>query len=663
MGGTDAGAPAADASPDQQMPTPIEASPSKSQGYPIQAMELETDMCFEVMARADCEGTQFASEECQWFHFGLRGRALPRKTKLRFHILGLSRFKRLQTTRLVTGQLLTDGLQPVFWTVLTGWQLVRGEIGMLRLPDGMLAFTFEHTMMQPLAADQELYFALTFPFPLSRIYSHLDGALHRLAEGSAYVHREQLTTSLGGHPIELVTLTRRSHRSAQRQPALPDLIPEETQRPWLFPGRRAIFISARVHPGETPASYMLEGLLDFLASGNHEATELLRNYVIHVIPVLNPDGVAFGHHRLDMRGENLNRVYGKATLVHHPAIVAAEQACLCAHEHQGGLRIYLDLHAHSNRRGAFLLADAGRDAEARLFGWALGRHCNIFEYSQSDFSESKRGTGKSTMAKLTGNPLCYTVECHYIRGHHSSEPFGPTAWRRLGAALPRALLDLDFVRKPRRSLCAPGVDAEQRLREAMAAARRLLTGERATTKGHGLLCRGPSRAAPEFGVVLGPSEERPISRALLTSPELIDKTVEIIESFMEADQCWLRLHEASGGLTLREDAVRPTAEQTGSFFYGALCKVAVSQAPSPTSPAQCFLNPGTVLEVSERCVVDGVLRLRLMRDSQRGAAGGWVSEFKRPCFDPRLGGAAQLLRLRGPPTSLGKKGPCYAFAC
>ena len=30
--------------------------------------------------------------------------------------------------------------------------------------------------------------------------------------------------------------------------------------PWIFPGRRPVFISARVHPGETPASYMLEGL-------------------------------------------------------------------------------------------------------------------------------------------------------------------------------------------------------------------------------------------------------------------------------------------------------------------------------------------------------------------------------------------------------------------
>ena len=36
-------------------------------------------------------------------------------------------------------------------------------------------------------------------------------------------------------------------------------------RPWIFPGRRPIFISARVHPGETPASYMLEGAAENVA--------------------------------------------------------------------------------------------------------------------------------------------------------------------------------------------------------------------------------------------------------------------------------------------------------------------------------------------------------------------------------------------------------------
>ncbi|CAE7294576.1 AGBL4 [Symbiodinium sp. CCMP2456] len=633
-------------------------------GYPSAPMpSAASSLCFEVTARADCAGTPFASEECQWFHFGLRGRELGPGERLSFRVLGLSRYRRLETTRMVSGQLLTDGLQPVFRSSAdVGWQLARGEIGMLRLPDGMLAFTFEHTMSKPLAADEELYFALTFPYPLGRIYSHLDGALKSLVHGGAYVNREQLTTSLGGHPIELVTVTRRSQRSAKRQPPLPDLTQEEAQRPWIFPERRAIFVSARVHPGETPASFMLEGLLDFLASGGSEAMELLRQYVVHVVPVLNPDGVAFGHHRLDMRAENLNRVYGKASLEHHPSIVAAEKACLCAHEHQGGLRLYLDLHAHSNRRGAFLLADAGRDAEARLFGWALGRYCNIFEYSQSDFSESKRGTGKSTIAKLTGNPLCYTVECHYIRGHHSAEPFGPQAWYRLGWSLCRALLALDFARRPRRSLCPPGADPMVRYREITMAARRLLLGEKAAKGGRSRSPGGPSRFAPEFGKILGPSPTRPAPLALLKNPELIDQTVEIIESFTEGGQ-WLRLHESSGGLVLPEEAVRPCMDQEGSFFYGVLSKAPVSVQPSPTSAVLCFLNPGTVLEASERTVVDGVLRVRIIRDSQRGAIGGWVSEFKRPVFDPRLGGAAQLLRLRGPPRSLGKKGPCYAFAC
>lgn len=177
-----------------------------------------------------------------------------------------------------------------------------------------------------------------------------------------------------------------------------------------------------------------------------------------------------------------------------------------------------------------------------------------------------------------------------------------------------------------------------------------------------VLLPGPSRFAPEFGKILGPSPTRPAPLALLKNPELIDQTVEIIESFTEGGQ-WLRLHESSGGLVLPEEAVRPCMDQQGSFFYGVLSKAPVSVQPSPTSAVLCFLNPGTVLEASERTVVDGVLRARIIRDSQRGATGGWVSEFKRPVFDPRLGGAAQLLRLRGPPRSLGKKGPCYAFAC
>ncbi|CAK9048783.1 Cytosolic carboxypeptidase-like protein 5 (ATP/GTP-binding protein-like 5), partial [Durusdinium trenchii] len=503
-------------------PTPAPATPAPAAPAPatpapaLPALPADSGvLCFEVTARADCAGTPFASEECQWFHFGIRGEV--EKTRLRFHVLGLSRFRRLETTRMVSGQLLTDGLQPVFRYTSSneGWQLVKGEIGMLRMPDGMIAFTFEHAMTRKLEKDQELYFALTFPYSLGRIYSHLQTVLPRFVQSGAYVNREELTKSLGGYPIELLTITERSNRSAQRLPLLPELSLDEQDRPWIFPGRRPIFISARVHPGETPASYMLEGLLDFLSSSCAAAKELLRRYVFFVIPVLNPDGVAQGHHRLDLRGENLNRVYGKATLEHHPSIFAAEQACLNVHQNQGGLRLYLDLHAHSNRRGGFLLGDTTA-AEARLYGWALGRHCGIFEYAQSDFSESKRGTGKSAMVKLTGNPLCFTVECHYIRGHHSPFPFGPNAWRRMGASCLLALLELDFLAKPRRSLCPSLPAFHARYREGLWALRQLEGRQRDASLPHtadaaaygameywlGLLCA--ASAAVAYGVQYAP---------------------------------------------------------------------------------------------------------------------------------------------------------------
>ncbi|GMH41804.1 hypothetical protein BSKO_09714 [Bryopsis sp. KO-2023] len=45
---------------------------------------------------------------------------------------------------------------------------------------------------------------------------------------------------------------------------------------------RVVFISARVHPGETPASYVTEGLLDFLVSADKNAAKL-REEIVWVV--------------------------------------------------------------------------------------------------------------------------------------------------------------------------------------------------------------------------------------------------------------------------------------------------------------------------------------------------------------------------------------------
>jgi len=64
-----------------------------------------------------------------------------------------------------------------------------------------------------------------------------------------------------------------------------------------------VFITARVHPGESPASHSMNGIIKFLLDRNDYRSALLRKYfVFMIIPMLNPDGVYRGHYRLDALG-------------------------------------------------------------------------------------------------------------------------------------------------------------------------------------------------------------------------------------------------------------------------------------------------------------------------------------------------------------------------
>lgn len=60
-----------------------------------------------------------------------------------------------------------------------------------------------------------------------------------------------------------------------------------------------MFVSSRVHPGETPSSFVLDGLLKAILSNDVRGEMLRQNFIFKIIPALNPDGVARGHFRLD----------------------------------------------------------------------------------------------------------------------------------------------------------------------------------------------------------------------------------------------------------------------------------------------------------------------------------------------------------------------------
>jgi murein tripeptide amidase MpaA len=73
--------------------------------------------------------------------------------------------------------------------------------------------------------------------------------------------------------------------------------------------KRGIVISSRVHPGETGASFMMKGALDYLVGPSIGAKILRDNFVIKIVPMVNADGVINGNTRCSLAGVDLNRCW------------------------------------------------------------------------------------------------------------------------------------------------------------------------------------------------------------------------------------------------------------------------------------------------------------------------------------------------------------------
>ncbi len=97
--------------------------------------------------------------------------------------------------------------------------------------------------------------------------------------------------SLGGLDIPMVTIT--NHLTRDR----------------LYKNKRIIFIIGRVHPGETNASHLVHGLIQYLLSPDKISNYLRETYVFHLVPMINPDGVVVGNNRTSFIGRDMNRTY------------------------------------------------------------------------------------------------------------------------------------------------------------------------------------------------------------------------------------------------------------------------------------------------------------------------------------------------------------------
>lgn len=61
------------------------------------------------------------------------------------------------------------------------------------------------------------------------------------------------------------------------------------------PGSRPyVFLTARVHPGESNSSWVMRGTVQYLLGQTSSARQLREQFIFKIVPMLNPDGVING---------------------------------------------------------------------------------------------------------------------------------------------------------------------------------------------------------------------------------------------------------------------------------------------------------------------------------------------------------------------------------
>lgn len=200
----------------------------------------------------------------QWYLFSV-GNAVGGCT-YHFHITNLNK----------PDSLYGAGQQPLFFSSHAfsregkGWQRVGKDVKYVkngRRRNGRPLFTLSFAVEFPHDGDK-CVFAHCFPYTFTDLTKYLKSK--QLSGASQFVFNcDVLCQTLAGNACHLLTITANG-------------TPEE------LAARKGIFLSARVHPGESNSSLIMKGILDFLTGTSAEAASLRSACVFKIIPMLNP---------------------------------------------------------------------------------------------------------------------------------------------------------------------------------------------------------------------------------------------------------------------------------------------------------------------------------------------------------------------------------------
>ena len=230
---------------------------------------------------------------------------------------------------------------------------------------------------------------------------------------------------------------------------------------------QALFLSGRVHPGETPASWMMKGILDFLTSECSQAKLLRQVFVIFIVPILNPDGVIYGNNRCSLAGVDLNRQWKIPSKALHPTVYALK-FLMMAQRKVRDISMYVDLHGHSRKYNVFMYGCDDKKkpkpqvrAFPKFFSMhSVGRKYVCYADCSFHVKKGRESTARVVVAKEINIPCSFTLEATFCGSN-----YGPLKYchmhighmQEVGAALCDAILNFSISEGQVKDAVAPNM--------------------------------------------------------------------------------------------------------------------------------------------------------------------------------------------------------------
>ena len=177
--------------------------------------------------------------------------------------------------------------------------------------------SFEYTFKKK---NDEVYFAYAIPYTFSKLHNLLKDVMSKHDEQfvnapspviPSFVKEGRFCHSLSGLEVPMLTITSNVQKlNGLAEGVSIEIDPADFDDKDKLPVnkfKKYMIVCARVHPGESNASYVMEGFLKFITGMSSEAQELRKKIIFKVVPMTNPDGVIAGNYRTSLAGNDLNR--------------------------------------------------------------------------------------------------------------------------------------------------------------------------------------------------------------------------------------------------------------------------------------------------------------------------------------------------------------------